>query len=490
MEKELQKTRVEANVPHKMPATETGQNESASQHPFSYWLRKNRYYHACIKKFYRFVVSPEASVLHVNCKNGYLLDAMQPLVGVGVDTNELFITEARQQYKEFQFYTGSVDAITVSHKFDYVVLSLVTMEVDDVQALFQQLHRFVHPGTRVIVETYSYLWEPVLWLTQKLGLRRPTRFKNWLSRYDVDNFLYLAGFEAVTTGSYVLFPLWIPFFSWFCNVLLAPLPLIRTLCLQQWLIARPKPPVRRLEDSTVSVIVACCNERGNIERVVRECPMMGRGTEIIFVEGNSTDGTLDEIKRVAEQYKESHNISWYVQDGIGKGDAVRKGFAYAKGDVLMILDADLTMPAPELSKFFKALVSGKGELINGSRLVYGMESEAMRFLNLITNFCFGLSFSWTLGQRIKDTLCGTKVMWKKDYECLARQRVAFGLHDPFGDFDLIFGAAKLNLKIVDMPIRYKNRTYGTTKIGNKGRFRHGVMLLWMNLIAMRKFKFR
>jgi len=213
---------------------------------------------------------------------------------------------------------------------------------------------------------------------------------------------------------------------------------------------------------------------------------MGQYTEIIFIEGHSTDGTLEEIQRVCEKYSKQRNLRYFVQSGIGKGDAVRMGFSKASGDILMILDADLTVPPQDLIKFYNALATGKGEYINGSRLVYPMEKEAMRTLNIIGNKFFSIMFTWILGQRIKDTLCGTKALFKKHYQKIQQNRYYFGDFDPFGDFDLIFGSAKLNLKMVEIPIRYKARIYGTTNIS---RFKHGLLLLKMVLFSLNKLKF-
>jgi glycosyltransferase involved in cell wall biosynthesis len=234
-----------------------------------------------------------------------------------------------------------------------------------------------------------------------------------------------------------------------------------------------------------SVIIPCRNEKGNIEDAVQRTPDMGKHTELIFVEGNSQDGTLEECERVKQQYPHK-DITVLVQDGKGKGDAVRKGFSQAKNDVLMILDADLTVPPEDLPKFFEAILSGKGEFINGSRLVYQMEKEAMRFLNLLGNKFFSRAFTYLLEQRIRDTLCGTKVLWREDYDKILAGREYFGDFDPFGDFDLLFGASKLNLKIIEIPIRYRERTYGSTQIS---RFRHGLLLLKMIFFAMKKIKF-
>jgi glycosyltransferase involved in cell wall biosynthesis len=237
---------------------------------------------------------------------------------------------------------------------------------------------------------------------------------------------------------------------------------------------------------SVNVISPARNEKDNIENALKRLPNMGSHTEVIFIEGNSTDDTLSEIKRVCEAYAPIMDVKYGVQIGKGKGDAVRKGFDMATGEILMILDADLTVPPDDLPKFYEAIASGKGEYINGSRLVYPMEKEAMRPLNMLGNKFFSIMFTWILNQRLKDTLCGTKVISKANYIKLINNRSYFGDFDPFGDFDLIFGAAKLNLKIVEVPIRYKARTYGDTNIS---RFKHGWLLLKITFFAINKIKF-
>jgi glycosyltransferase involved in cell wall biosynthesis len=235
----------------------------------------------------------------------------------------------------------------------------------------------------------------------------------------------------------------------------------------------------------VSVVIAARNEAGNINAIFERTPQMGRATELLFVEGHSRDDTYAAI----EQEIASHPATpsrLLRQSGIGKADAIRAGFDAATGDILMILDADLTVPPEDLPRFYEALRSGRGEFINGVRLVYPMEKQAMRGLNFLGNKFFSWAFTSLLGQPIKDTLCGTKVLWKKDYERIAAGRSYFGDFDPFGDFDLIFGAAKLNLKIVDLPIRYRERTYGTTNIS---RWKHGMLLMRMVWYAARRIKF-
>jgi len=343
------------------------------------------------------------------------------------------------------------------------------------------------PETRVIITYYNYFWEPLLSLGEKIGLKMPQGYQNWLTLDDLENLLYLNNYEVVRKGMRFLFPKYIPLFSGFLNRYVAKLPLLKRLCLIQYIVAKEQgagisDPIQY----SCSVIIPCKNESGNIEAAVTRTPQMGRHTELIFVDGNSTDGTVDEIQEMISKYGGQKDIKLIHQgNGVGKGDAVRKGFAAAKADILFVLDADLTVPPEDLPKFYLALTEGKGEFINGTRLVYPMEKDAMRFLNKLANKWFSLIFSWLLEQGIKDTLCGTKVLFRTHYQKIAEGRIFFGDFDPFGDFDLLFGAAKLNLKIVEVPIRYKERTYGNIKIH---RFKHGWLLLKMCGVAFKKLK--
>jgi glycosyltransferase involved in cell wall biosynthesis len=318
---------------------------------------------------------------------------------------------------------------------------------------------------------------------ERLGLKMPQQYQNWLSSDDISNLLSLAHFQIVKSEFRLLVPKRIPWFSDFINRYFASLPGLRRLCLCQYLVARPVKQNEKKEFST-TILIPCKNEKGNIEPAVKRIPPFGKHHEIIFVDGHSTDGTQKEVNRIIKAYPDK-DIKLMIQDGQGKGDAVRKGFAAAKGDVLMILDADLTVSPEDLPKFFTALAENHGEFINGCRLVYPMEKQAMRFLNYLGNKFFSIMFTWILNQRFKDTLCGTKALFKRDYEKIQADRSYFGDFDPFGDFDLIFGAVKQNLKVVEVPIRYGERTYGSTNIS---RFRHGWLLMKMTLFAYKKIK--
>ena len=465
---------------------------SLKQTPDQFWINKNSYYYKNLASYYQFVIPQGYSVLQVGCRSGYLLDAVKPSFGVGIDTNAEHIEQAKKLYPELTFHQGTIGTIIPklnNQKFDYIILSNILMNEYDIQSFLEELLPLCNPKTRVVLHNCSSLWEPVLWLGERIGMRRPEPFKNWISLPDLQNLLDIAGYETVYLGYQTLMPKYIPLISSLFNTIFANIPLIEKLCLDQLIVAKIKPLPQDDSELTCSVIIPCRNEKGNVEPAVQLVPRMGKHTQIIFVEGNSKDQTFEEIKRVAEKYKDrpGFSILYDQQKGKGKGDAVRQGFAMATGDVLMIQDGDITVCPQELPKFWNAITQGKGEFINGVRLIYSMESGAMRFLNLIANKLFGIGFSWLLRHRIKDTLCGTKVIWKKDWEKIDKHRSFFGDFDPFGDFDLLFGAAKQNLKILDMPVHYKDRSYGSTQIS---RFKHGILLLSMSLVAFKKFKLK
>ncbi len=443
----------------------------------------NRLYQHLIRKHYTFLVPPGQKVLEIGCSLGDLLASVKPARGTGVDFSSNAVRLARERYPEMEFHCAEACEFKSAETFDYILLSDLINELPDVQALFNHLRRLANPHTRLVLSFFNNLWRPCLALAEKLGLKAPTMPQNWLSKDDVENLLHLAGWEVIKIEPRILWPARLPFLGGLVNKWLAPL--LPHFCLSIFMTARPKAELVAQAHHHCSVIVPARNEEGNIEEAVRRIPEMGLGTEIIFVEGHSTDNTWEEIQRVARAHPE-RRIRLLKQRTKGKGGAVREGFAAATGDLLFILDADLTMPPEELPKFYEIARSGTAEFVNGVRLVYPMEQQAMQFLNMVANKAFGVTFSWLLGQRIKDTLCGTKVLFKTDYERIAQNRRYFGEFDPFGDFDLLFGAAKLNLRLVDLPIRYRARVYGQTNIS---RWRHGWQLLRMVLFAARRLKF-
>ena len=478
-----------------MPVTGAGEADAAARYRrqrMAHWNAVGRSggrpsplanaYHRRLRTIYQSLVPQGSRVLEVGCGEGDLLAAVAPRQGVGIDFSLEMVRRAAARHPALSFVHADAHDLPVRGPFDAVILSDLVNDAWDVQRLLEQVASCTTPRSRILLNVYSRLWELPLRGAQSIGLARPLLEQNWLAGDDVRNLLRLSGLEAVRRWQEVLLPAPLPGIAAFFDRFLVKLWPLRHLALANFFVARPAP--RGGPELTVSVIVPARNEEGNVAAIFDRTPEMGLGTELILVEGHSRDDTWEAIQRELAARPE-RRASAFRQTGKGKGDAVRLGFSAASGDVLMILDADLTVAPEDLPRFYEAIRSGAAEFVNGVRLVYPMERQAMRFANLLGNKFFGLAFSWLLGQPIKDTLCGTKVLRRDDYERLAANRSYFGDFDPFGDFDLLFGAARLNLAIVDLPVRYRERTYGATNIQ---RWRHGVLLLRMCLFAATRIK--
>jgi SAM-dependent methyltransferase len=466
------------------------------------WQVRNAAFHDADRAYLRFLIPEGSSVLEVGCGLGDRLAALRPARGVGIDISPAMVDHARDRHRGLEFLVANAEnageLARIAGTFDVVLLSDTIGFLDDCEDSLRLLLRFATPRTRLVVSYHARLWEPLLRLAGLCGWRMPHGEQNWLSTGDIMGLMELAGWEPVKREWRQLIPRAMGGLGPAINRWLAPLPGLRRLCVRNYVVARPHPATGAGAEGagasagagagagtpSATVLVPCRNERGNIENAVRRLPRFAPDMEVIFVEGHSHDGTYEECQRVQAAWPDL-DIKVMRQPGKGKGDAVRAGFAAARGDVLMILDADLTVPPEAMPKFYRVMASGAGEFVNGTRLVYPMADQAMRLLNFIANRSFARIFSFLLNHRFTDTLCGTKVLWRHDYQRIVANRHYFGDFDPFGDFDLIFGAAKLNLKIVEVPVRYADRSYGTTQIS---RFRHGWLLIRMVLFAWRKLK--
>jgi SAM-dependent methyltransferase len=444
------------------------------------------------------LIPADASVLEIGCGSGDLLASLpnpNQAARVGIDQFEDVVAGARQRHPDIVFHEAeapALDGVANLGRFDAVICDRLCHSVLDVRALLTSLGDRLSDDGRIFLTTFNYLWEVPTRIAEQLGWKLPAPTSNWLSESDFENLFAMTGLEVVKYDDRLMLPLDVPGLAPALNRYLVKLPgwnltsLYRIYVLRKRRGARPE---RSPTTATVTVVVPARNEAGNIAAAVERTPVMGGGTEIIFVEGGSTDGTWEKIQEtIAENQRRGGplKLSAYKQTGKGKGDAVRLGFGKATGDLLMILDADLTVPPEDLPFFFEAAVAGHADYLQGTRLVYPMEAGAMRFFNKLGNIAFSRLFTHLLQQPIKDTLCGTKVLWRRDYERLAAGRHFFGDFDPFGDFDLIFGAAKLNLKLGEIPVRYRDRVYGETNIQ---RWKHGWLLLKMSALAARKLRY-
>jgi hypothetical protein len=448
---------------------------------------RHHYYAREVQRVVSSLIVPGSRVLEIGSGLGDLLASLGAEKPVGIDVSLSIVAEAKKRHPDVDFRALDVETEPLPEgPFDVILLSDAIGLLDDIELVLERVRPLLGARGQLVVTYYSFLWEPILKFAERIGQKTRWPDQNWLSMADIENLLHLAGFEVFRRGTDVLLPVPVPLASALANRVVSKLPLARELSLIDYFVARALPETLPEVLPTVSIICPTRNEKGNIRDAVLRTPQLGPSTELIFVDGNSTDGTVEEIEAVIREYRGPLELKLMLQgEGRGKGDAVRKGFTAAKHDVLMILDSDLTVPPEDLPKFYRALVTGKGQFINGVRLVYPMEGEAMRFLNRLGNKFFSAALSWVLEQPIKDSLCGTKVLYRRDYDAIAKNRAFFGDFDPFGDFDLLFGAARLNLQIVDLPVRYRARSYGETKID---RFSHGWLLLKMTAFGFKKLR--
>ncbi|NEO45510.1 MAG: glycosyltransferase [Moorea sp. SIO4A3] len=454
------------------------------------WRNRNLYYYKDLEKFFRFSTRPGYSFLEVGSRLGYLLAAVNPSYGLGIDRNSEAVEDSQKSFPGLEFQVDNIEYFQPLEKFDYILLANTISYIEDIQKALHSIKKACHNNSRLVMTFQNPVWEPILQFATLIGQRMPLSDLNWLSLEDIQNLLQLTGFEVLYHGKRLIFPKRVPLISYFINRFLAPLPFINQLCLCEYIIARLRPKdadaQTQIQQRTCSVIIPARNEAGNIEACVTRMPKLGRHTEIIFVEGHSRDDTWSEIQRVQEKYKDRWDIKVVQQSGIGKGDAVRQGFNMATGDVFIILDSDLTVKPEDLIYFFEAIASGYCEFANGCRLIYPVNGTTMPWLNRMANRFFAWLLSYLLNTKIKDSLCGTKAISKENYCRIAENRSYFGDFDPFGDFDLLFGAAKLGLKINDIPVRYMPRTYGASNIQH---FKEGLVLLKMCGYAAKKIKF-
>lgn len=430
------------------------------------WRSRNRFYHEQVKELVAGAVVPYRSVLDIGCGTGDVLSTVRPSPGIGLNVADRLTQLAREKYPDLRFETSDPDTIELPADFrpDYVVSVNLLDHTHDVFELLANVRECVTERTLIVMTTSNPLWAPVLRLASRLGRRSRESPRNFITNRDIASILNVLGLDVVESGVTLPVPERVPVISTVLNAVLPELPVLRYLSSTQYIAARPR--IGR-KDLSVSVVVPCHNEEANVRECARRIPDMGAATEVIFVDDGSSDGTRAAVLSAMEEDPRVRLVAYDTNHG--KANAVRAGFGAARNDVLMILDADMTVAPEDLPKFLAPLQAGTAELVNGTRLVYPIAERAMPTANFIGNKAFCLLVSWVLRQRVSDTLCGTKALLRRDYESMPVPG-----SDRWGDFNLLFGAARQKLRILEIPIHYRERVAGESKMNVR---RDGPMFL-------------
>lgn len=450
-----------------MKKEEVAQHFDEIASSYDYWKKKNWYYYSTIKAFLARIIPAGSCVLEVGCGTGEILAAMQPSRGVGIDISAEMVKRASQKFPQYTFIHAPIENLKLEEQFDYIIMVDVIDHVYDVMDVFENLHRFCHPTTQVILTTINPWWDPILMFMEKIGAKMPEGPHNFVEKRNLSKMIESLDFSMSYSGYLLLFPKKIPVLSFLANSLGVRIWGLNKFSAVQYMTIQPAPRNKTDLGLGCSVIIPCYNEAGNIEEAIRRIPAMGRHTEIIVVNDGSKDDTAARVKKMQAHFPNLKLIDY--SPNRGKGHAVKAGFDEASQEVIMILDADLSVPPEELPRFFNPLNKGLCQFVNGTRMVYPMEDQAMRILNLLGNKIFGFIMSFIVQQNLTDTLCGTKALYKSDYK-----RMQWGL-DKWGDFDLLFGAAQIGSKIMEVPVHYMSRKSGESKMK---ALRHGLHLLW------------
>ncbi len=423
---------------------------------WDFWRDKNRYYHDSLAEFVRGVGPPDGNVLEVGAGTGDLLASVPAAHAVGLNLSKRLNELASAKHPLLDLRTFEIDHISLPDGFtaDHVVMVNMLDHVHDIWELVESLQPHLGEHSLLLLTTTNPLWAPVMRLGGRLGWRVPDSPRNYLTSRDIASVLALQGIDVVESGFLLPAPKRVPVVADLLNLIVPDVPVLRYASSVQYLAARVRCVRRPL---SVSVVIPCHNEEGNIAECIARTPDFGRSTEVVVVDDGSRDETRAVVRSVMQRDPRVRLVAYDTNHG--KANAVRAGFDAATGDVLMILDADMTVAPEDLPKFLKPLQDGTADFVNGTRLVYPMAGQAMPLANFLGNKAFCFLTSWALRQRVSDTLCGTKALFRADYE-----KLPIVGKDRWGDFDLLFGAARSRLRILEIPVHYGDRKSGDSKM--------------------------
>lgn len=389
---------------------------------------------------------------------------------------DAFPGRASGGYQNVTYLNKGLLDFEADETYDYIIFYESLNYEGDLYSIFRKLKKIIHRDSKVFVIEINPFILFLLKILSRVGLLVPDFKRNMLHLSDLENLVNIFGFDIVDKGYRFAVPFKIFGLGDVINSILPRVSLLRNFCFGQYIVFRLHPLEAGKQNLSCSVVVPCHNEEGNIADCIARIPNFGAWREIIVVDDGSTDRTKDMVKKIMRGRSDIRLISY--EKNCGKGYAVNIGWQEAKGDVFMMLDCDSTTPPEELALFHEAMEYG-AEFVNGTRVIYPREKNSIPFFNRLGVTFFAHLISWITQKRISDTFCGTKVFLKKYWNCFQIKEFLWG------DWDLFFTAARYRMKMLELPVHYKTRKHGVTKMRP---VKHGIILLLKSVEGLRVVK--
>tara|TARA_B110000977_G_scaffold125183_1_gene160299 strand:+ start:1495 stop:2904 length:1410 start_codon:yes stop_codon:yes gene_type:complete len=377
------------------------------------------------------------------------------------------------------------DEINKNLNFDHIVIADIEHQKFITKNLID-LNEKIDNECRVIVLSKSIFWSTLINFYKKIKNIGPDK-NNFLPYSNLRKIFLNTNFEIVKNEKIIFFPFQFSLLTKFINQIFR-FPVLNFFCMiNLTVLKKVQKKNYQAEGKKISFIIPCKNEGGNIKFFYEKIINSTINAEFLFGNDNSSDNTLDEIKKL-QQAIPNKEIKIYDGPGVCKSENVYKGINLASGEIILIYDADLTVSFDDLVNSINLLLKTDADFINCTRMIMPQQKNAMKFLNFYGNLFFAFLFSILFKQKITDTLCGTKIFFKKDWEQIKKYNNTWGAKDLWGDFDLLLGAYKNNLKIVENPISYTDRKEDETKM--TGIIKNSIRMLIITFVAYYKLRIR
>ncbi len=370
-------------------------------------------------------------------------------------------------------------------KYKTIILTDLFEVSTDILELLSMVNKLLGKDGIIVICSINQKWNRILNLFERLNLKDGNQKRLFINSTIVLNIAKVTGLEFVTQRNKQIFPFRMLGLGSLINNILEILFFPFSFGIRIYSILNQQEKFNEEKKYSKSIIIPAKNEEKNLKPLLNQIPELEEDHEIILAIGDSEDKTYEVAKEIKEARCWPFEVKVIKQTGKGKANAVWEAVEEASKEVIIILDADISVNPETIVQFNSVIDTGKASFVNGTRLIYGMESGAMRIVNNLGNRIFQYIVSIIIGQKITDSLCGTKVFFRKDFNKIKLWKELVQMKDPFGDFDMIFTAGYFGLKILEIPVRYQARVYGVTQIK---RFRDGYKLIIYLLNSIKIFK--